>query len=308
MRLDDLKIPATPAARAALEVATEYCSPALLNHSVRAYLWAAGYGVARGIAFDAELLYVSAMLHDLGLVKEFDNHRVPFEEAGGHVAWVFGAAAGWPVERRRRAAEVIVRHMWDEVDVAARIPRDTCWSSPRAWTSRGGVPRTSPADLRAGGAARATRGWVSPRSSSRASETRRRASPTAWPRSSSAEGSPPGLPPTRSTADAGPIPSRFKETPSRCRHRPGTDHARGTGLAVVAGPERPAGEGETLPTRGARAPSARHPRGRADRSACPPRSSRARSGDRAWPWWPPSRRWARAAGRCWVRGAWRPRP
>ena len=46
------------------------------------------------------------------------NHALPFEEAGGHVAWVFGAAAGWPVERRRRAAEVILRHMWDEVDVA----------------------------------------------------------------------------------------------------------------------------------------------------------------------------------------------
>jgi hypothetical protein len=71
-----------------------------------------------GIAFDAELLYVSAMLHDLALVKAFDNHALPFEEAGGHVAWVFGAAAGWPRERRRRAAEVIVRHMWDVVDVA----------------------------------------------------------------------------------------------------------------------------------------------------------------------------------------------
>jgi hypothetical protein len=117
MRLDDLKIPATPACRAALEVATTYCSPALLNHCVRSYLWAAGYGIAKGIAFDAELLYVSAMLHDLALVKEFDNHRLPFE-AGGHVAWVFSAAAGWPVERRRRAAEVIVRHMWDAVDVA----------------------------------------------------------------------------------------------------------------------------------------------------------------------------------------------
>jgi len=34
------------------------------------------------------------------------------------VAWVFGAAAGWPRERRRRAAEIIVRHMWDAVDVA----------------------------------------------------------------------------------------------------------------------------------------------------------------------------------------------
>jgi hypothetical protein len=117
MRLDDLKTPATAAARAALEVAA-YCSPALLNHSVRAYLWAAAYGVTMGIAFDAELLYVSAMLHDLGLVKAFDNHHLPFEEAGGHVAWVFGAAAGWPLERRRRAAEVIVRHMWEVVDVA----------------------------------------------------------------------------------------------------------------------------------------------------------------------------------------------
>jgi hypothetical protein len=118
MKLTDLEIPETPACRAALEIATAYCSPALLNHSIRAYLWAAGYGLAQGIAFDAELLYVSAMLHDLALVKEFDNHTLPFEEAGGHVAWVFGAAAGWPLERRRRTAEVIVRHMWDVVDVA----------------------------------------------------------------------------------------------------------------------------------------------------------------------------------------------
>jgi cyanamide hydratase family protein with HD domain len=117
MKLNDLDVPVTPACRAALEVATTYLSPALLNHSVRAYLWAAGYALERSIAFDAELLYVSAMLHDLSLVKEFDNHSLPFEEAGGHVAWVFGAAAGWPVERRQRAAEIIVRHMWDAVDV-----------------------------------------------------------------------------------------------------------------------------------------------------------------------------------------------
>ena len=118
MKLSALVVPDTPACRAALEVATAYCTPALLNHSVRAYLWAAGYAQERGIAFDAELLYVSAMLHDLALVKEFDNHTLPFEEAGGHVAWVFAAAAGWPIERRRRAGEIIVRHMWDAVDIA----------------------------------------------------------------------------------------------------------------------------------------------------------------------------------------------
>lgn len=117
MTFDDLTIPTTPACMAALEVATAYCSPSLLNHSVRAYLWAAGYGLERSIAFDAELLYVAALLHDLALVKEFDNHSLPFEEAGGHVAWVFGAAAGWPAERRRRVSEIIVRHMWDFVDV-----------------------------------------------------------------------------------------------------------------------------------------------------------------------------------------------
>ena len=41
MMLNDLEIPVTPACRAALEVATAYCSSALLNHSVRAYQWAA---------------------------------------------------------------------------------------------------------------------------------------------------------------------------------------------------------------------------------------------------------------------------
>ncbi|MBP2403145.1 HD domain protein, cyanamide hydratase family [Streptomyces netropsis] len=118
MKINELVIPDSSACSAALEVATAYCSPALLNHSIRSYLWAAAHAKASGIAFDAELLYVSALLHDLGLVKEFDSHTVPFEEAGGHVAWVFGAAAGWPVERRVRASEVIVRHMGDGVDVA----------------------------------------------------------------------------------------------------------------------------------------------------------------------------------------------
>ncbi len=117
MLLADVPHPQTRAAEAALEVATAYCSPALLHHSRRSYVWAAAYGIEQGIEFDDELLFVSAMLHDIGLVREFDNHAVPFEQAGGHVAWVFGAGAGWSIERRQRVAEVIVRHMWDSVDV-----------------------------------------------------------------------------------------------------------------------------------------------------------------------------------------------
>lgn len=82
MPLDDL-VPDSAAATSAREVARAFHSPALLNHCLRAHLWAAEYGRARGIAFDAELLYVAATLHDIGLVPVFDSVTVPFEEAGG---------------------------------------------------------------------------------------------------------------------------------------------------------------------------------------------------------------------------------
>ena len=108
----------SPATTAAREVVVRYSSGALVAHCERSYLWAASLGQLTGIAYDAELLYVAAMLHDLGLVPAFDNHLAPFEDAGGDVGWVFGAGAGWPAERRERVKEIIVRHMWDEVDPA----------------------------------------------------------------------------------------------------------------------------------------------------------------------------------------------
>jgi HD superfamily phosphodiesterase len=92
MTLDDLVVPDTAAAAAALEVASACQSPALLNHSLRAYVWAAADGMARGIDFDPELLYVAAMFHDIGLVPAFDSHTVAFEEAGGHLARVLRSA------------------------------------------------------------------------------------------------------------------------------------------------------------------------------------------------------------------------
>ena len=108
----------TPATRAAAEVVARYSSPALVNHCHRSYLWSAALGRLSGVPYDAELLYVAAMLHDLGLVAAFDNHLAPFEEAGGDVGWVFAAGAGWTPARRERVKEVILRHMWDAVDPA----------------------------------------------------------------------------------------------------------------------------------------------------------------------------------------------
>ncbi|QYC41998.1 hypothetical protein Nocox_21970 [Nonomuraea coxensis DSM 45129] len=110
--------PDTPVTSAALSVATRFCSPALLNHCVRSYLWGVMYGGAHGIAFDDELFCVAALLHDIGLTDAFDSHRLPFEDAGGRLAWVFAVAAGWPQERAARAHEIIVLHMRDDVPAA----------------------------------------------------------------------------------------------------------------------------------------------------------------------------------------------
>jgi hypothetical protein len=118
MRIADLPVPDTAASCAAEEVLRVYAAPAMVNHAVRSSLFASSYGLLTGVRFDPELLHVAAMLHDLGLEEPFDSHRLPFEAAGGHLAWVFGAGAGWAPARRDRLTEIIVRHMGDDVDPA----------------------------------------------------------------------------------------------------------------------------------------------------------------------------------------------
>lgn len=117
MRLSDFTPPDTPAAHAALELATAYHSPSLLNHVIRSWLWAEAFAVVEGRReVDHELLYTSAMLHDIGITSAFDNATLAYEEAGGHVAVALTAGAGWSPERRQRALDVIVRHNWPSVD------------------------------------------------------------------------------------------------------------------------------------------------------------------------------------------------
>jgi hypothetical protein len=113
-----LLVPPTDVAARARAVTATHASPALLGHSERSWALAADLGRREEITVDAELLYVASLLHDLGLVPSFDAHAVDFEHAGGAVARVFAAGAGWAESRRRRLAEVVERHMWPSVDVA----------------------------------------------------------------------------------------------------------------------------------------------------------------------------------------------
>jgi HD domain len=109
----DLTEPCTPAGRAARRVAERFYSPALLHHCLRSYHWGALRARRVRLVIDHELLYVAALLHDLGLVGAFDNTSRSFEHTGGDLAWVFGAAAGWDDERSAHAGRVVVDHMRD---------------------------------------------------------------------------------------------------------------------------------------------------------------------------------------------------
>jgi hypothetical protein len=91
-----VEIPRTTAAVLGLDVATTFSSPALVNHCQRSFVFAASLGDIEKLSVETEVLYVAAMLHDLGLESAFDNAKLAFEVAGGHVAWVFAAGAGWP--------------------------------------------------------------------------------------------------------------------------------------------------------------------------------------------------------------------
>lgn len=122
MQLHDFPVPDTAAARAAATLAEAYQSPALTAHAVRSWYWAEGFAAVDGLlAVDHELLYVAALLHDIGTVAEFDNVRSSYEHAGGHVAIALTTGAGWTGERRQRVLEVIVRHNWPSVDVSLDV-------------------------------------------------------------------------------------------------------------------------------------------------------------------------------------------
>lgn len=117
MQLSDIQAPDTPVARAALAFAARHQSPSMQNHVIRSWIWAEAFAAIEGrTEVDHELLYVSAMLHDIGLAPAFDNVRISYEEAGGHVAEALTTGAGWTAERSQRALDVIIRHNWPSVD------------------------------------------------------------------------------------------------------------------------------------------------------------------------------------------------
>ena len=87
--ISGVAIPDSKLAREATELVRDTESPLLFNHSTRVYYFASLAGKRRGLQFDAELLYIAAMFHDMGLTPMFSSASDRFEVDGANAARAF---------------------------------------------------------------------------------------------------------------------------------------------------------------------------------------------------------------------------
>lgn len=117
-----MPVPDSALARRARELIADAAPPFLVNHSVRSYAWAVDLARHDGLEFDPEILYVSAMLHDVGLVPAYDLGG-DYAVDGAIAAERLAVEAGEPEARARAIYDAIALHN-DEVlppDPAAEV-------------------------------------------------------------------------------------------------------------------------------------------------------------------------------------------
>ena len=107
-------IPDSEMARQAEKLLRATSEPFLVNHCLRSYLWGAALAEMENVDLDAELLFVSAALHDLGLVPQFDT-GAPFEQDSATAAHEFTNLHGWPASKSAIAGQAIVLHIAPDV-------------------------------------------------------------------------------------------------------------------------------------------------------------------------------------------------
>src|SRR5919202_2010369 len=103
-------IPDSLLAKEATDILREHSTDLLFNHSIRVYLFAAEQGRQQKLRFDAELLYVAAAFHDLGLSKRFSSQNERFEVDGANAARQFLSAHTIPEEQIQTVWEAIALH------------------------------------------------------------------------------------------------------------------------------------------------------------------------------------------------------
>lgn len=97
--------------------AQDLLTPALRNHSSRAYTWGAALAALEGVTFDRELLYVAAMFHDTGIPSPVPE--VDFTVRSAAIARKFIDSHRLPADDRELVANAIAMHYTPGVGLQA---------------------------------------------------------------------------------------------------------------------------------------------------------------------------------------------
>ena len=103
-------IPDSYIARQATTEAQEVEHPHVFRHSVRSFVFAELISQVRKIKHDSEMVYLSCVLHDIGLSKRYSTAHNRFEVDGANVVRKLLVANGAKPDRARIAWDAIALH------------------------------------------------------------------------------------------------------------------------------------------------------------------------------------------------------
>lgn len=105
-----ITIPDSKIATEATELLLEHGTEFIYNHSLRVFLFSSLNGKRKNLEYDKELLYVSSVFHDLGLVPHYSSSDLRFEVDGANAARDFLKSHGIPKEKLQLVWDTIALH------------------------------------------------------------------------------------------------------------------------------------------------------------------------------------------------------
>jgi hypothetical protein len=119
----DLSIPNTDLAIATTGYVKDVLVPALVNHSLRSYLYGRFLGERQGLVpdrdYDDELLFLGCVLHDTGLSRDGDGEQ-SFDLDGADLAAGFLTGQGVAADRVEVVWDAIALHLCRDVALRKR--------------------------------------------------------------------------------------------------------------------------------------------------------------------------------------------
>src|SRR5450755_1199678 len=103
-------IPDSYLARQATEQSRDVETEHVFRHSVRSFVFAELIARARKIEHDTELVYISCVLHDIGLSEQYSTAHTRFEVDGANHAKKFLLANGATSDHARIAWDAVALH------------------------------------------------------------------------------------------------------------------------------------------------------------------------------------------------------